>query len=91
MCINRTTKTISLLLLAVSFEGLGRGVRARDDEREAQTPLDISPSGQVDRIAHSQRGPGEGQRTDSGSSGLRTGRTGDALRRRSLKERDEAG
>lgn len=57
MCINRTTTTISLLLLAVSFEGLGRGVRARDDEWEAQTSLDISPSGRVDGTAHSLEGP----------------------------------
>ena len=57
MCINRPTKTISLLLSAVSFEGSGRGVRARDDESEAQTSLDISPSGLVEGTAHSLEGP----------------------------------
>ena len=39
----QNNKTISLLLLAISFKGSGRGVRVRDDESEAQASLDTEP------------------------------------------------
>ena len=39
----QNNKTISLLLLAISFTGSGRGVRVRDDESEAQASLDTEP------------------------------------------------
>lgn len=72
MCINRTTtRTISFLVLVVSFKGWGRILKANDSQRIGMPSLDLSPSRVLDGPARSLEVAGVGQRMDFGSPGLR--------------------